>query len=80
MHSFILSGATTQKLSYRDIELPTCFAGYKNTTFLPVEIFGLMQWRTEGGLGGVQTPLLEIPKTLQHRAKLNPIVKTVKNC
>jgi len=28
---------------------------------------------------GVQTPA-EIPKTLQNRAKLNPIVKTVKNC
>jgi hypothetical protein len=35
---------------------------------------------------GVQPPppspqiLLEIPKALQNRAKLNPIVKTVKNC
>jgi len=28
---------------------------------------------------GVQTPP-EIPKALQNRAKLNPIVKTVKNC
>ena len=36
------------------------------------------QWRTEGG-GGVQTPPPpEILKTLQNRAKLNPIVKTVK--
>jgi len=34
------------------------------------------QWRTEGG----STPLPEIPKALQTRAKLNPIVKTVKNC
>jgi len=31
--------------------------------------------------GGVQTPPPpEIPKALQNRAKLNPIVKTVKNC
>jgi len=32
--------------------------------------------------GGVQTPPPphEIPKSLQNRAKLNPIVKTVKNC
>lgn len=36
MHSFILSVAPTKKLSYRDIKLPICFAGYKNTTFLPV--------------------------------------------
>ena len=31
-----------------------------------------------GGLGGVNPPAPEIPKTLQNRAKLNPIVKTVK--
>ena len=37
------------------------------------------QWRTEGGIWGVQTPS-EIPKNFQNRAKLNPIVKTVKNC
>jgi len=30
--------------------------------------------------GGVQPPPPEIPKALQNRAKLNPIVKTVKNC
>ena len=29
---------------------------------------------------GVFKPPLEIPKALQNRAKLNPIVKTVKNC
>jgi len=33
-----------------------------------------------GGGGVVQTPPSEIPKALQNRAKLNPIVKTVKNC
>ena len=32
-----------------------------------------------GGVWGVQTPT-EILKALQNRAKLNPIVKTVKNC
>ena len=32
-----------------------------------------------GGLG-CSTPPLEIPKALQNHAKLNPIVKTVKNC
>ena len=31
-----------------------------------------------GGGGGLKSP--EIPKALQNRAKLNPIVKTVKNC
>jgi len=35
------------------------------------------QWCTEGG-GDLPHP--EIPKALQNRAKLNPIVKTVKNC
>ena len=43
----------------------------------------LHQWRAEGGGGGVwggaQTSP-EIPRALQNRAKLNPIVKTVKNC
>jgi len=29
---------------------------------------------------GGQTPPPEIPKALKNRAKLNPIVKTVKNC
>jgi len=34
-----------------------------------------------GGLGGsTPLPIHEIPKALQNRAKLNPIVKTVKNC
>jgi len=36
------------------------------------------QWRTEVGVWGVHTPS-EIPKAFQNRAKLNPIVKTVKN-
>ena len=32
------------------------------------------QWRTEGGWGG-STPPPEIPKALQNRTNLNPIVK-----
>ena len=32
------------------------------------------------GFGGFNRPPPEIPKALQNRAKLNPIVKTVKNC
>ena len=40
---------------------------------------GPRQWRTERGCWRVQTPP-EIPKTFQNRAKLNLIVKTVKNC
>ena len=40
---------------------------------------GYIQWRTDGGgVWGVEPPP-EIPKALQNRAKLNPIVKTVKN-
>ena len=32
------------------------------------------------GVWGVQTPPPEIPKSLQYRAKLNLILKTIKNC
>jgi len=39
-----------------------------------------IQWHTEGGLGGFKPPPPEIPKAFQNRAKLNPIVKTAKNC
>jgi len=38
------------------------------------------QWRTEGGLGVQTPPPPEIPKAIQNRAKLNPIVKNVKIC
>ena len=39
------------------------------------------QWRAEGGLGcSTPPPQKKIPKALQNHAKLNPIVKTVKNC
>ena len=38
-----------------------------------------MQAVASGGVLGVQTPP-EIPKALQNRAKLNPIMKTVINC
>jgi len=38
-------------------------------------------YRGEGRFGGFKVALpLEIPKAFQNRAKLNPIVKTVKNC
>ena len=48
----------------------------------PPTIFDAVdQWRTEWGGGlGCSNPSPEIPKALQNRAKLNPIVKTVKNC
>ena len=36
--------------------------------------------RGGGWFGGFKSPPPEIPKALQNRAKLNPIVKTVKNC
>jgi len=47
-----------------------------------------MKWVERGGVcsgvpracWGVQTPPPEIPKALQNRAKLNPSVRTVKNC
>ena len=45
-------------------------------------ILSKRQWGTEGGgVWGVQPPIHpEISKDLQNRVKLNPIVKTVKNC
>jgi len=45
-------------------------------------VFALKQWRTDGGWGlEVSNPHPpEIPKALQNRAKLNPSMKTVKNC
>ena len=39
---------------------------------------GLDQWRTRGV--GVFKPPPENPKAPQNHAKLNPIVKTAKNC
>jgi len=42
---------------------------------------GPQQWRTEGrGVREFKPHPHEIPKALQNRAKLNQIVKTVKNC
>ena len=48
---------------------------------------GCLTWKLwkavtyRGGVGlGEFKPPPEIPKALQNRAKLNPIVKTVKNC
>jgi len=40
----------------------------------------MSKWRTEGKGLGSSNPLSEIPMALQNHAKLNPIVKTVKNC
>ena len=49
---------------------------------IPLQVLcGPEQWRTErGGVWGVQIPPPKIQKALQNGAKLNPIVKTVKNC
>jgi len=55
----------------------------KHRYFLELRGFKDIQRRTEGG-GGVfeppDPPPPEIPNALQNRAKLNLIVKTVKNC
>ena len=49
--------------------------GYREMTYKYTAVSGVPRG---GGLGG--SPLPEIPKALQNCAKLNPIVKTVKNC
>jgi len=41
---------------------------------------GSEQGRTGGGFGVLKSPPPEIQKAPQNRAKLNSIVKTVKNC
>jgi len=43
-------------------------------------LWDVKQFRTGGGVWGFKPPPPEIPKALQNLAKLNPIVKTVKNC
>ena len=43
-------------------------------------VWGPVAYRGGGGFGGSTPPHPEIPKALQNRAKLNPIVKTVKKC
>jgi hypothetical protein len=55
------------------------FQGY-DAMRIPDDLNSQQQWCTEGGIGVFNTPPAEIPKTLQNRAKLNPIAKTVKNC
>jgi len=46
----------------------------------PIDPSDLLQWCTEAGDLGGSNPLPEILKALQNHAKINPIVKTVKNC
>ena len=53
--------------------------GPKGSRRLRCRDFKTVAYREGGRFGGVQT-LPEIPKALQNRAKLNPIVTTVKNC
>jgi hypothetical protein len=47
-------------------------------TFFFSIMYTVAQLRAEGGV--LKPNPTEIPKALQNRAKLNPIVKTVKNC
>ena len=70
IYYFRIKRVTPEKLFKRGLSLP-----HTNTGKLTD------QWRTEGeGVWGGSTPPPQIPKALQNRAKLNPIVKNVKNC
>jgi len=63
---------------YWDVTLFLAATHIKTNLFLVAQVFWL-QWRTGGGgrFGGFKhPPPPEIPKALQNRAKLNPIVKT----
>jgi len=61
-------------------------AGLTNVTstpyILPIPDNSHLSFTPTSGVprGGMFNPPPEIPKALQNRAKLNPIVKTVKNC
>ena len=53
------------------------YSFYRPGRLNPTCVNDSSQWRTEGGgVWGVQAPPPEIPKALQNRAKLNPIMKT----
>ena len=56
---------------------PVSFDTNLLSTYSWLKSTGLCQWRT-GGFKPPPPP--EIPKAHQNRAKLNPIVKNVKNC
>ena len=60
----------------------TNLSGVFTSSFLAVQAYiignGAVAYRKGGGLGGSNPPPPpEIPKALQNRVKLNPIVKTV---
>jgi len=63
------------RLEFRNVLLPPTDTEVQDTG----EEISRGQWRT-GGVGGFNHPPTEIPKARQNRAKLNPIVKSVKNC
>ena len=52
------------------------FSSKEGITFFFPQNFAVLR----GGVGVFNPPPPEILKALQNRAKLNPIVKTVKNC
>ena len=51
----------------------------RNLTANNLNVIAIGSGEPRGGVG-VFNPPSEIPKALQNRAKINPIVKTVKNC
>jgi len=72
-YSFLIQGAKSSDNVYiRTAVTGSCFHMYGEVVY---RISGVPR----GGLG-VQTPPSQVPKALQNRAKLTPIVKTVKNC
>ena len=70
-------GGTCCKRRQPPSHLATPFAGSNTMRFLSL---GFVNSGVPGGVWSVQPPTPEIPKALQNRAKLNPTVKTVKNC
>ena len=66
-----------QIFAYRT-QFVTTFYIHEHTKLIMVIVSGVP--KRGGGLGFQTPPPPEIPKALQNRAKLNPFVKTVKNC
>ena len=75
-----VNGQDDSALPYMNINTvtPPTASSYNQPVIhiVPWDISGVPR----GGFGMFKPPPPEIPKALQNRAKLNPIVKTVKNC
>ena len=82
----VISSRQFNNTGYRTVAFRLCETVWSGIFSLEVTIRVTkdgrsVHWRTEEGrVGAFKPPPPEILKTFQNRGKLNPIVKTVKNC